>query len=143
MHLSGIRIRFTVRRLMAAVAISTVLFWSAAEGRRVVLHRRFCQRWAHLHALSEVRYRAMAVQAHRRALRVMSTAFREKRLARFGIDPSDPRAALVPMIDPAPSIEREKEFAQLAEYHAMQKNRFATAAWQPWLPVAPDPPEPK
>ena len=134
-----LRVRFTVRRLMAVVAITAMLFWSAMEGRRLVLRVRFCQRWANLHALTEVRYRGMAAQAQSNAVRVQSTAFREKRLARFGISPSDPQAAMVPMIDPAPIIHRASRYSRLAQYHARQSTRFASAAWRPWLRVTPEP----
>src|SRR5512144_337330 len=96
------RVRFTVRRLMVAVATTAILIGTGMEGGRLIRRARYCQRWAKLHALTETRFLGMAAEFRSRAARVQSPAFRQARLARFGLSSADPAAALVPMIDPQP-----------------------------------------
>jgi hypothetical protein len=98
--------RFTVRRLMVAVAIVALALtvYAGIERRRARLQRVAQHHWEEVAANSVVQ-----ADANRTIYRA-SASFRNR---------------------------------QLANYHVNLANKYANAARYPWLPVAPDPPEPE
>jgi hypothetical protein len=107
------RLRFTVRRLMLAVAVVAALLGCADLWRR----REHYRRLAETHALSEMVLRVDSVMAR-----------------------GDPTGGPgVRLLDLSDSLE---EAAKWADYHAGLRRKYERAARYPWLPVAPDPPPP-
>jgi len=104
MHLP--RPRFTVRRLMTAVAVAGIMLaaLSGLERRRAEYDRTF-------------RYHYNRINSHL----YIESYF-------LGIA-DDPR-------------EEESRDAKSA-YHQMMARKYRTATARPWLPVPPDPPEPR
>ena len=45
--------------------------------------------------------------------------------------------------DPASQEHVADRYWELYDYHGRLEEKYATAASRPWLPVEPDPPEPK
>ncbi len=95
MHLSRLTPRFTVWRLMVAVAII-----GSGLGITIERHERF--RWIAVHHRADV--------------------------------------PIMPRIKP---IGMEDKVWRLFEWHQSMARKYEHAARYPWLPVAPDPPEPR
>jgi hypothetical protein len=129
-----------IRTLMTAVAITGAFFGGAVWGVRMErLGIDYRNRSAD-HAKREAQYQATVVQRQRK---IETT---ERLLAR-----------LVGVIDGARAEawrqNREAELQQwkdmkaahntLANYHGRLRRKYERAARYPWLPIAPDPPEPK
>jgi hypothetical protein len=109
------RFRFTVRRLMVAMAIVALLLGGGILGRRSLDYRRL----AAFHEQME--------QRKERAVRGIEI------LARAANDPADAAAA-----------RRDAAYeAQIGRHHAALKAKYLRAASRPWLPVPPDPPPPR
>jgi hypothetical protein len=100
------RFRFTIGRLMVAVAILALALtiYVGIERRRAWLQRLAQYHWEKVAANSVVQ-----ADADRTIYRA-SASLRNR---------------------------------QLAHYHVNLANKYANAARYPWLPVSPDPPEPK
>src|SRR5947209_518836 len=119
------RIRFTVRRMMAAVVIAAL----ALGGERVRRHREWCIERAKVHGFEAESY----------------ALYGDEDLYEPSFDPSTTaeemeRQAAVRRKNEADeaSLRRSK-----STYHSALRAKYERAARYPWLPVAPDPPEPK
>jgi hypothetical protein len=101
------RVRFTVRRLMAVVAVLAVLLGAGAEVVRLArLAEDYRQRAKYFVAAEDVRNLTVAAER---------------------------------MVDPGAARKPDR----IAAHYAQLRRRYERAAARPWLPVAPDPPEPK
>ena len=111
--------RFRIRTLMIAVAVVGIpLGWLTS--RRSSFQRRSIEHFA---ALNE--------------------ADRRKWMRYEALDADGPYTRMgyfEPASDSDPQVVR---FDRLFFYHAELANKYQDAARYPWLPVAPDPPEPK
>ncbi len=148
-------VRFTVRRMMVAVALLALLLW----GGLVEIPR--------LRGLARD-YRARAAR-HAATQKRFLKFFRDRDLCRvywsaLAVDrQAEAEAALCPEVPdgPADAVETWAELATQArdqaawharsiaqegpksEYFARMRWKYERAARYPWLPVAPDPPEPR
>ncbi|MDB5353226.1 MAG: hypothetical protein JWN86_4473 [Planctomycetota bacterium] len=138
------RLRFTVRRMMAAVAIAAIVFTA------IILKTR------HAHYRQRADYHAGMEGYARKILEGRSAgAWPSGRLATEWV------ASLVPS-GPAISGGRvryrvgfhqdyteaiqerhaaEKQYGRIILFHELRRKKYERAARYPWLPVAPDPPE--
>ena len=116
------RVRFTVRRMMVAVAIAAI-----ALGWTVILDRGIESDWG---GPSEIEVRRQAFErqaAYREAERVSSVAYLWNRYVytnRRGHMMSDASV-------------------RANDWHVALAEKYRAAARYPWLPVVPDPPEPE
>src|SRR4051812_46996523 len=108
------RVRFTVRRMMLAVAIAAVALGSTAE-----LKRR------------SDRFRRLAEEHNQRVIVGRMVTRRGGGTREFFYDRSG---------NPVPEWERH---LLKDAWHAKLKIKYYEASRHPWLPVPPDPPEPK
>lgn len=131
------RVRFTVRWLMVAVA-----FVALALGVEVTRRR-----WAEFRQRAKS-YAAME-QYERSLLDGWSTVVRREDGRAVAI--RGPIAIQVPShrggydeirVTPTPGYDAAN-LRLRADYHARLKRKYERATRYPWLPVAPDPPEPK
>ena len=111
------RVRFTVRRMMVAVAVFGLLFGAGVTR----------QRWAYNRSM--VNYHA---NEERRMRLLLSGGW---------ITETD-EAGTRKKLRVGRNIEREPVQQRLM-YHILMGDRYQRAARRPWLAVAPDPPEPK
>jgi hypothetical protein len=144
------RVRFTVRRMMVAVAIVAVSF---GGGLRVIHLRRLAFEYA-----KEARFHfwqeKVMLQGKRSLMAELdieiepphageSLGKETPRLDRNIIDcPPNPFEA----IRERPAAERRvilDLFSKGADYHASLRRKYEHASRHPWLPVEPDPTEPK
>jgi len=126
------RVRFTVRRMMIAVAIVGVLLASGMEARWLHRkHREYVNR-ASIDSEGERLYSEWAAWdiKHESDLRSMF-----KRYGHEGLDDWARRMADY-------HGRQAAKFTLWANYHARMKAKYEAAARRPWLPVEPDPPEP-
>jgi hypothetical protein len=108
-------VQFTIRGTMLAVAAVAVVLWSAQTASRWRVYRERAQ----YHASEHARLRA----------ELLPDLVVERR---YGFVPG---CGLM-------RAWFETRFER-AEGHARLKSRYQRAAFHPWLPVEPDPPEPK
>jgi hypothetical protein len=127
-----LRVRFTVRRLMIAVAVVAILIGVGLEGGR--LYQRFHKysRLASKHGFYEECLLGFA-----NASGMMAEEYRLSAMRRSEGE-SDNTADL--QIE---WLTDERRFRRLAEYQAGIKAKFEAAKWRPWLDVEPDPPRPE
>jgi hypothetical protein len=134
---------FRLRTLLIAVVIAGLCLWWL---RTRQLSRQYLARAA-LHAREESEWSMMA-----RGLRIAEVIgaeklkeIEEKRYPPNQFrDPSDAAEYLRRVTKMAEIGRRERESAEArASYHAGLKRKYEEAARYPWLPVDPDPPEPK
>jgi hypothetical protein len=112
------RVRFTVRRMMVAVAIVAAVAGAAAASRR----------WSVLASAYHVKALYLGLQAdlEEENARTADAAIWFARAS----DPDRPERA-------APRYRRR------AEFYSLLRGKYERAARYPFLPVAPDPPEPE
>ena len=110
--------RFTVRRLMVAVAVISVLLTAGIVGRRWMDFSR--------------RARSHAAQAWGYSLE----AGNSYQLAYDDIRSGNGEASA------RESAEEGATWHGLALYHDALRRKYERAMWRPWSPVAPDPPPP-
>jgi hypothetical protein len=124
-------VRFTVRRLMIAVAVTvtvlplaagTVWVLSPEQVRLRALISAYEAKAAHHAELQHAYARMSEFSASSHGI-----AIREGQLIHI---PNGQDAALVP------------NYVELARYHRALRDKYESAAWRPRLPVEPDPPEP-
>jgi hypothetical protein len=111
------RARFTVRGLMIAVAVAGALLGAAVEALRL---RRRSAEYAALagrHAANERTFRAIAA--------------------------AGPGGALLLIAHGPGTRSRRTTPGAEADHEAALRLKYERAARYPWLPVAPDPPEPE
>jgi hypothetical protein len=109
------RVRFTVWRLMVAVAVFATATWGGQLAARGYSYRKMSD----YHAASKARIESE-----------WSLEFQWKRaLGHF------PACRTL-------EVQAEDAWKQ-AEWHVQMKVKYERAAARPWLPVEPDPPEPK
>jgi len=112
------RVRFTVRRMMVAVAVVALAFgivrlWAA---RQHYLEK----------AANHAGFRALIMRSSQ------DIAYWESRWTdqRVGLPARYPWPGAPPLV------------RSMAEYHDAMRRKYERAARYPWLPVAPDPPKP-
>jgi hypothetical protein len=125
------RVRFTVRRMMVLVAIAAVLFgveaWIRARQRR-------------LRNIAEF-HRGAARTAEAKASKVFRLLENvDPRLSQQGRRDLEDRVAENLYPDPT---SPEHRAVRLARFHRALVTKYDRAADDPWLPVAPDPPDPE
>jgi hypothetical protein len=113
------RSRFTVRRLMIAVAIAGVFFGGVVELPRLWVLRR--------------QYLGLAEKYGYWETRLNGVVELRQELTFYSM--SQPRG-------PEPSPERLARMKARADYYSRQRAKYEHAARFPWLRVAPDPPAP-
>lgn len=116
-------LRFTVRRMMVAVAGLAVIFGGAAWMIRMTTRSNQFDRRAARHA--------HAYFLHREYVDTYPALVAD--LKEGGVAPEN-----VPKV--TGGIGRD---VRLRDYHAAMKAKYEHAARYPWLPLAPDPPEPR
>ena len=109
--------RFRLRTLLVAVAVVGAGLWS---GRLIGSRRGYAQR-AQGHGSTERSYLDRAEREERFARDLRALGYRGE----FGRD--------------FPDLDR---YRCRATYHDALRRKYERAAARPWLPVAPDPPEP-
>jgi hypothetical protein len=124
------RVRFTVRRLMIAVAVVAILCGVGLQIRQTIRFSRLAARYA-----DDGLFWRRQERNHRALGEKMRTA---------SVDPEQGSGAAEfwrPYIEF--QAERAEKIKVLADYLAMMKVKYQAAARRPWLPVEPDPPEPE
>ena len=122
------RVRFTVRRMMVAVAVVAVALTLDTMRNRAFTFRRIAEK----HAWREDAFRsgARAILDYQRRLRIGELGEFEPR----PVHPDKPNMSF---------DEMAEDSEQRAGYYARLVAKYRRAARHPWLPVAPDPPEPE
>jgi hypothetical protein len=129
--------RLTVRRMMIAVAVIALAFEAFLWAERIRARQASYRGWAAVHA--------------RHAQRWLTLARRNED------QPDNPKLPPTLMADPEFRAHWEKGVAawriqrgpiigaqrRNAAYHASLADKYERATSRPWLPVPPDPPEPK
>jgi Tfp pilus assembly protein PilX len=130
------RVRFTVRRMMIAVAVVAVLIGVGLQIRRAIRFSRLSANYLELAAMDaeyesilrkrERNHRELAEIERESADKFQQSSIVElwRRLAQEDTDRAD-------------------KFKLLAEYHASMKAKYQAAARRPWLHIEPDPPRPE
>jgi hypothetical protein len=124
------RLRFTVRRLMAVVALAGVVMGAGVWSERM-------WRLSRVYALESRREEVLGDICR------MLEAQCRSHLERY--KPSEPiiwpaRAAMRKVLDEeSAGVAR---FESQADYHSLRARKYERAARYPWLPVESDPPEP-
>jgi hypothetical protein len=111
--------RFTVRRMMVAVAILAFLFALIIEGPRLWVLRQH--------------YLGLAEKYGYWETRINGAVGIRQEITYYSM--SQPRG-------PEPSPARLAEMKAQADYYTRQRTKYEHAARYPWLHVAPDPPAP-
>jgi hypothetical protein len=126
-------VRFTVRRLMIAVAIVALLLAVGLEARW--MHREYqgYTRRAFLHSYGETMNREWA------AWEIKSEAGYRSMVEKYSQGGFDDR--LLHLADR--NGKNAAKYTLRADYHARMKAKYQAAARRPWLPVEPDPPRPE
>ncbi len=107
------RVRFTVRRLMVAVAVVGLALWL---GKGLIRH------W---------RYRSLAA------------AYATKESLARRLSTGDVTATSSTLFATRPGEQPVTSVMANRDYYAAMREKYERAARSPWLPVAPDPPEPE
>ena len=128
------RTRFTVRRMMAVVAIAAILLGPGLQAWRVYRNFREYKQRASQHSIFETIW---TKQKHEWSSKESEWRSIAKDLEQKG---KDFRSA-VEIAEIYATIAENP--TRLAEYHARMKEKYEAARRRPWLPVEPDPPEPK
>lgn len=118
------RVRFTVRRLMVAVAVAAVLMGLVAQG----LRRASLLRLADYHAREARRYRTIVVSS--------ASVAADYRAGRPGLEGDYEAGARL-------YSDQVRWFGPLADHHEALRGKYERAARRPWLPVEPDLPPPQ
>jgi TPR repeat protein len=128
------RVRFTVRRMMVAVAVVALVFACGLQARR-------------LHRLS----RAYAEKAARfgfgekmlRAAAAMYQAGSESLKKDLATRPVEPALRELLARDAEDEERNAERILRSANYRGLLRSKYEHAAAHPWLPVADDPPYPE
>jgi hypothetical protein len=130
------RVRFTVRRMMIAVAVVAVLIGVGLHVERAIRFSRLSTNYVEFAAMyaeyesilrkRERNHRELAERERESADKFQRSSSVElwRRLAQEDTDRAD-------------------KFKSLAEYHSRMKAKYQAAARRPWLDVEPDPPRPE
>lgn len=133
------RVRFSVRGLMVVVAIAGVVF---AVPRVLWLRTRYFLNEARYHALLQAAYNKGHIDYHGDL--IWPHRYLELTIS---VDDLESWKAYLATRRPIPSWKQVTVSADRAPgisfYHWNLRNKYERAARQPWLPVAPDPPEPE
>jgi hypothetical protein len=122
-------LRFTVRRLMVAVAIIAILIGVGLQIRQTIRFSRLAARYA-----EDGLFWRSQERNHRALGEKMRTA---------SVDPEQGSGAAEfwrPYIEY--QAERVEKIKALADFHARMKTKYEAAARRPWFSVEPDPPRP-
>lgn len=129
------RVRFTLRRMMVAVALVGILTGAWLEASRQIRSSRRSRVRASGHRFEE----ALALKNHARAASILKRAISTRSfvdLGDFQIITGTPDDALASL------KEAMESFSRRVEYHRAMRVKYEHATRYPWLPVAPDPPNP-
>ena len=148
--------RFRIRTLMIAVAVAAICLGGCALWKRAGEHRSRAQKAAEREQLArqrEVLYRRLYLLSKDASLRHARTAAKiarvEERSGRRPFDSSERGSptwvarALGTAAEAVSYRDKAREAAKEAERYAKLRAIYEQAACRPWLPVPPDPPEPK
>jgi hypothetical protein len=128
------RVRFTVRRLMVAVAVVATILWSVHTIHRWRLYRERLRYYILAENLYRPRPSAPERMAASQEAQGLVCYFRvEQAAGRLPVGVCRLRFGL----------GTEAEIRRFADHLAVLKRKYELAAYYPWLPVAPDPPEPE
>jgi len=130
------RPRFTVRWLMAVVAIAAGSIPAATEGRRLAMRSRHNREWAALHRNSEDRSLADSARLEAEIARCKDPAAVLARWKRSGLA-EDCRDLFIR--DDAQLLQRAGVSRRMAAHHAEMRRRFERATYLPWRPVVEEP----
>jgi tetratricopeptide (TPR) repeat protein len=120
------RVRFTVRRIMAVVAVISLVLGVSIEAFRLRRQRETYLRLVTEHKLQEGHYQLLEQSELEMA------AFDESFLKQIETQAgSRPKAR---------SLVAAVTFHKSAQYHAALKQKYLTAAARPWRSIEPDPP---
>jgi hypothetical protein len=131
------RVRFTVRRMMIAVAVIAILCGVGLQIRRAIRLSRLSAEYAQQAAkYAEFESTWRQSERHHRE--------REQELRKLVDDPRQGvdgpefwrRQAKI-------EADQAEKLKPLVEFHATMKAKYQAAARRPWLPVDPDPPWPE
>jgi hypothetical protein len=111
--------RFTIRKMMLAIAVTAVLFGAMVETPRLWILRHH--------------YLGLAEKYDYWATRINGSAGIRQEITYYST--SQPRG-------PEPSRDRLARMEAEASYYAALRDKYERAARRPWLAVAPDPPPP-
>jgi hypothetical protein len=126
--------RFTVRRMMIAVALASVVLGVTREVSRLGTLAREYRRKALVSAREERQWRRGLVA------RVASEA--EARRLSAALRPRDRDLADLWELEALDWSEHVGEVRAILAHHSRMRHKYERAASRPWEPVAPDPPEP-
>jgi type II secretory pathway component PulJ len=125
------RVRFTVRRMMIAVAIVACLIGGGLHAWRIYRKFQMFAEKAEFHSFREWQRRRLAAAVEGQA------ELSRKRALLFPNERQD-------LLESAEISEKvAKHEGTRADYQAALKTKYERAARFPWLPVEPDPPEPE
>ena len=134
------RFRFTVRRMMVAVAIVSILIGAEAMRRR----REVLASKASSSRLRQGVNQRMVEEWDRLMPKVIRIVRESERLASSRPGDDEAKRSLSKTERKYQSVTREvKTYERNARHWQMVAEKYERAARYPWLPVAPDPPEPK
>jgi hypothetical protein len=130
------RVRFTVRRLIVAIAVIAILLAVGPQIRRTIHLSRLSAGFARRAAMHD-EYESIWREDERK--------WREREEDdRQLADQSDLRSVADFWREQAErSAVRAEKRKALADYHARMKAKYNAAARRPWLDVEPDPPPPE
>lgn len=152
------RVRFTVRRMMIAVAVVAIALGIAFGVARLKRRRdAYLIKTASFASLEsfEIRFRKSDLDYAQWA---RSMAEKERLFLKRmptepgGLVPEEMRAASAALFaeladghtqEAATSLQKAELGARRAHYFGRLKRKYERAAFYPWLPVVPDPPEPR
>lgn len=135
--------RFTVRRMMVAVAILGVAIWGAQQLAALVYWRADALERALRYGVRESEFRASAAAQ----ARIAEGARQKARLIRESARPSarDSVDALAAKDEEEARVydEFSAESKDMEDYFGALRRKHERSARYPWLAVEPDPPRPK
>jgi len=131
------RVRFTVRRLMIAVAIVALILGAELTRRRSAQFRLLARSYA-----SAAEFDGLILEGGTTTFRLEDGQIREVHGSSSIRIPTDEGGLVESAIDPTPGYDEDR-LRRRAEYHDFLRRKYDRAARYPWLPVAPDPPEPE
>jgi len=127
------RIRFKVKHMMIAVAITALMMVSLAEMQIMIPRMRYCWARANFHAVWEFRARAKASETQTRESVVRHSSYQNSRLSEVGNSNPQFRHYLGIRGRYQPTIFRASWYLQQAEYHAELRQYYKWLMWHPWL----------
>jgi hypothetical protein len=135
------RVRFTIRRMMVAVAVLALLIGADQLVRRSTRYRKMAGRFGQLETASRDRHRAVERSSQQHAERAQSW------VAGWGPFNDDRhRASVVAQtkdwIEAGYLSQEAAVYAAEADWYSQLRQQYERGARYPWEPLAPHPPRP-